>query len=375
MANNSEEYARTLEQGIAALRQGDSIEAQALLQRAVDLGLDNAQVAEALAMLGRAHGTAGQYERAEEALHEALRRSMGLPGVHARAKIQLGIVRYQTGQVDAARYFLEEAEQELKRQGDQQNRSIALGNLGMILVMRGEYQQAIDALRTSIELCEALNDLIGVSIQLSNLGEAYLDLGDPAGAQELVERAIRLADLLGSDSMQVNTQRNLGMDLAAQGRLAEGRAIVERALQLATTYHQADAARQCQASLAEVQYLQGEYEAALATAEALQEASGESSVRRAQARLIIGRCQAARRQPQRALLTLEAGLVDAQVSTSKMLVLRLHAALAQIGTHPAIAQVHRRIGAQLATQIATSLEDQDLRTKFERSALYRLLKS
>ncbi len=367
----SETYQEALQRGVDSLRQGDSADSLAYFQRAVDLALDNAQAADALAFLGRAYGVIGEYEHAEEALHESLRRATGSPAAMARVKMQIGVVRWLAGQLDAARYFLEEAEQELKRQGDQRNRAIALGNLGMILLTTGEYQPAIEALQGAIEACEALNDLVGVSIQYSNLGEAYFDLGDPARAQEFHERALRVADQLGSESLKDDTLRNLGMALAAQGRLADGRMMIERSLAIAESYHQQNQVLQCLASLAEVQLMAGEVDTALATAQSLQAASAAIPVYRAQARLLIGRCQLARREPQRALLTLESGLVDAQVSASKMLVLRLHAALAQAGSHPAIAQVHRRIAAELATQIAGSLKDAALRDKFERSELYK----
>jgi tetratricopeptide (TPR) repeat protein len=371
VALNSEQYQRTYDQGLTALRQGDISEAISHFRLAAAYAMDDAQAADALSMLGRAYSTQGEHLQAEEPLREALRRATGSPGALARAKMAMGIVRWQTGQLDAAKYFLQEAEQELNRHGDVRSRSSALGNLGVVLLARGEYQEAIVAMRTSIELCEALNDLVGVSIQCSNLGEAYLELGDAPSAQPLHERAIRLAELLGSESMQADALRNLGMDLALQNQPAEGLAMIEHALEIARNTHQQDIVLQCQASLADVLLHTGELEAARTIALELQSTSVNVPMRQAQARLILGQVQLARRESQRALLTLESGLVDAQVSASKMLVLRLHAALSQVGFHPAIAQVHRRIAADLLRQIAASLEDPELRARFTASELYR----
>ncbi len=374
MATSSEdnrEYEQALDRGYTALREGDSAEAITLFQRAADLGQNDAQIADALALLGRAYGTVGQFDRAEDMLQNALRRAANDPGSLARVKMQMGIVRYQTGQYDAATYFLEEAEQEFERLDARRDRCIALGNIGTVRLTRGDYQQAIDALRTAVDLSEPLGDLTAVTVHLSNMGETYFELGDPAGAQELHERAIRLSELLGSESLQADQLRNLGMDIAAQGRVDEGRALVERSMTLAQNSHQEDTVRQCQVSLAEVQLMMGEYDAAQSLAQRLLSAVGDSPVYRAQAQLIIGRCQLARHQPQRAQLTLESALVDAQVTAHKLLVLRLHAALAQVDTHPAVAAIHRRIAAETASQIAASLTDGDLREKFMQSALYK----
>jgi tetratricopeptide (TPR) repeat protein len=364
------DYQRALELGATALRQGDSREALDHFQRAVELAGDEAQATDALAMLGRTYGTIGWHGQAEAALNEALRRG-GSPGALARAKMQMGIIRWQAGQLDTARYYLQEAEQELQQQGDTRSRATALGNLGMILVTRGEYQPALDALQASLALCEATGDRVGMSIQSSNLGEAYLDLGDPARARALHERAIALAEELGSESMQADALRNLGADLAALGRVEEGIAAVTRALAIARATHQQDIALQCQASLAELELQRGALGTAEQLALELQQQAAGIAVRRAHARLIVGRIQLARGEPQRALLTLESGLVDAQTSAGKMLVLRLHAALAQASSHPAVAGVHRRIAAELADQIRASLLDESLRAHFVRSALYR----
>ncbi len=360
-----------LQAGITAVREGDTHEALALLQQAQSLAADDSQWAEASCMIGRCYGTLGRYAEAEIVLRDALQRAAGSPGILALGKMQMGVVRWQAAQLDEAKAYLEDAEQSFKRLGDTRSRATALGNLGIVFHALGEYQQAINAERVSLELSESLNNLASVAIQSSNLGECHRDLGDPMRAQDLHQRAITLAELLHAEGLQADSWRNLGMDLAEQGELDAGLEAIERALALSETYHHLDIYLQSLSSLAGLRLQRGEIEQARALAEELLQRSSDVPNRRAEARLVIGRCQLAAGRDSEAVATLEQGLVDAQRSAGKMLVLRLHAALGGIASMSGIADVHRGIARESAQQIAGSLTDKALRDCFLASPLIR----
>lgn len=365
---------RTLIQaGTTAVRQGDIHEALGLFQQAAALAGDDGQAAEAGCMIGRCYGHLGQYGEAETALRNALQLAAPFPAVFAQAKVQMGVVRWQAGQLDEARIYLEEAESAFKRLGDTRNQANALGNLGMVLHSLGRYQLAIDAMRRALELCESLNNLALVAIQCGNLGECYRDLGDAARAQDLHQRAITLAELLGSEGLQADAWHNLGMDLAALGELDAAVEAIERSMAIAQTYHHLDNYVQSLGALAQVRLQRGEYDEARRLATQLIETAADVALRRAIGQLVIGRCQIACGDAAQGIATLDQGLLDAQQSFSQMLVLRFHAALAGAVTHPGLTEIHRAIARDAARAIADDLTDKSLREVFLASPLVRPL--
>ncbi len=372
-ADRQREYQSAMQQGYRARDEGDVAQALEFFQQAVTLASNDEEKADALGMVGRCYGTMGDFGAAETTLTEAMRLAANRPAALARARLQLGTVRWQQGQLDAAKQFLSQAAAELRRLGgDQTTRLRALGNLGLVLHARGEYQEAIATLKTALEVAESMGNWFSVTIQLNNMGEAYQDLGDLHKARELHERALNVAreHALG-EGAQIDILRNLGMDLLGLGEVERGLQVIQQSLDMARTYHRLEIELQCLASLGEAHLACGKCDEAEQVARHLLEVSAGVPNRLASARLILGRCWLARGDAQQALTVLEAGLMDAQASYSKMMILRLHAALSQVATHPAIAGVHRRIAAELIQQIAESLDDKALRTIFLQSPLAR----
>jgi tetratricopeptide (TPR) repeat protein len=193
-----------------------------------------------------------------------------------------------------------------------------LGNLAIVLLLMGDYQRTIDAFGELITLGESFNDLFGVSIGASNLGECYIDLGALDHAEAMCRRALDLAQQINAPPLKPDPLRNLA-------RIQLERSDFDGAL---------DLARQALA-------LTDEYQ--------------RENLRR------------------QALVTLEQSLLDAQASFYTILILRYHAALAQVVDHPAIAQVHRRIAVELTEQLADSLTDKTLQQTFRNSSLVRLV--
>ncbi len=367
-----ESYQSTMERGKQVRDEGNVANALQIFERAASLASNDGEKAEALCMMGRCHGAMGDFGSAEIALNDALRLAAKTPLILARVKLQVGTVRSLQGQLDSAKQFLSQAANELKQHGDQSMRQRALGNLGLVLLGRGEYQEAISAYKSALEVAESLNDWFLVGIDLDNMGECYQDLGDLETARQLHERALSVAREHDTGPYaQIDATRNLGVDLLRLGELDQAMDAINQALDMARTYNQKDLVLQSMISLGELYLAQGKCDKAEALAQKLVEESAGVPMRLAATRLLLGQCLLARNDSMRAMALLEAGVIDAQASYSKIWILRLHAALSQIVSHPAIADVHRRIAAELVQQIADSLHDKALRLKFEQSPLAR----
>jgi len=374
ITNHSKDYQAILGQGRQARETGNVAQALELFKRAAELAADAGERADALSLVGRCYGTMGDFSAAHDALNEALQLAAGLPSVSGRVKLQAGTVHSLQGQLDSAKQFLLQSVSELRQQGDQAMRLRALGNLGLVLLTRGEYQRAISTYKDAIELGETLKYWYDLAFDYNNLGECYQDLGDLAQAQETHERAIAMTreHELG-EYPKIDALRNLGVDLLRMGQVDNALQAIEQALQMARALHQNDLELQGLISLGEVYMAQNEYDKAEEIAKQLIEASAGVPVRLAGARWILGLCYLARGEALQAVKILEAGLINAQASYSKIWILRLHAALGQVAALQAIADVHRRIAAELVQQIADSLNDKALCNTFLHSPLAQLV--
>jgi tetratricopeptide (TPR) repeat protein len=371
---NPTTFRETLDAGARLMREGSITEAYARFEHAVELAASPAERAEALSRLGRARATLGDFAGADQALRDALKLAEGQPPALARARLEMGTVRWMQGELKTARGFLEDAHNDFKRLGLVRDRAQALGNLAVVLLLMGEYQRTIDAFRELITLDESLNDLSGVGISASNLGECYFDLGALDRAEEMFHRAINLAELINAQPVKADPLRNLARIQVERGDLNGALELVQESLALTETYQRVHLRRQALVTLGEVRLARGELAEARQAAEALL-AGNSGNTDRAQAHLLLGRCALAAGDATAALLTLEQGLLDAQASFYTMLILRYHAALGQIVEHAAIAHVHRRIALELAEQLADSLTDKSLQQTFLSSPLVRSVMS
>jgi tetratricopeptide (TPR) repeat protein len=364
-------FQAALEAGRVAIRTGDTREALEHFEQACALAGSAAETAESQAMLGYAYAELGEYRQAEDLLHGALQCAAGLPDVLARVRQRAGLVAWLRGEMKVAREFLRQAEADFRRLGMVHEHSQTLNNLGLVLYDMGEYQHAIDVYEQALEICTNLNVLTDVITICGNLGECYYDLGQLERARALFERGLALAEQIERPAMGIDRLRNLGRVQAQTGDLDQALATIERAATLAETYHRRDVYLQARCSLAEVWLLRGEAARAEAIARELLPQLVEETTRRAEVQLILGQCGLARGDSALALAVLQAGLLDAQRSFSAILILRYHAMLSQMVDHPAIAQVHRRIAAELAQQIADALHDKTFRESFRQLPLIR----
>jgi tetratricopeptide (TPR) repeat protein len=366
------DYRQLYDAGERALRVGSGEEARGLFEQATAAAANDAEAAEALCQLGRALATLGRHAEADAALAQALERAGDSQPALARARLQLGVVRWMRGDLKAAREYLEQAVADCRRLGLVRDHAAALGNLGSVLFTVGEYRGAMDAFRQCITLHESLSDLARVAINCNNLGECYLELGAYGQAREHFQRCLNLAGLLDSPALAIDATRNLGRVQALDGELDLAPQTIGESIALAERYLREYLRTQALATLAEVRRQRGELDAAEAIGQELV-ASGDAAAQRAEALLVLGRCALARGDGQQALALLEQGLLEAEASFRKIVILHFHAALAGIVDQPAIAQVHQRIALELVEQIGDSLDDRDLQQSFRASPLVAAL--
>src|SRR5262245_10425718 len=99
-----------IESGSTIVREGEPERALEIFQQAAALATDQGQTAEAECMIARCYGALGRHTEAEHTIQQALQRANEFPSVLARAKMQMGILRWLQGQTDSAKGFLQEAQ-------------------------------------------------------------------------------------------------------------------------------------------------------------------------------------------------------------------------------------------------------------------------
>jgi protein O-mannosyl-transferase len=207
--------------------------------------------------------------------------------------VNLGLLLIRRGQLDEAERHLERA---LAVEGGRHAGALHL--LGDLRARRGEWQRAIASYQAALEVAPDSYDT------LNNLGRAYQQTGEFERARASYERALRAAP---EDPGVLN---NLGVLATKRGRLEEAEGWYERALARAPASERA----RILYNLAEVQLKLGAYPQAMATYAAL----ARNRPRDPQAHLALGRAQLrmgqideARRSFER-VLELAPGNVDAR---------------------------------------------------------------
>ncbi len=76
-------------------------------------------------------------------------------------------------------------------------RERALGVLGGVAWVRGDYETAIRLYQQALDIRVAIDDTWGIGISLSNIGSAYGMLGEHAQALDYFQRALAVNRTIG----------------------------------------------------------------------------------------------------------------------------------------------------------------------------------
>ena len=151
-----------------------------------------------LTSVGFGLNEAGAYQRAHDALEEAiaLGTRMALDNAVATAQAQLGRAQSRLGRYDEARLTLPKAIEALVEQKNRRLEGVARSYLAWSLCEAGERQKAEREARTAVEVLSDLPPLLAGASAL--LARTLLKLGRSQDAAEHAQRASALLERLGS---------------------------------------------------------------------------------------------------------------------------------------------------------------------------------
>ncbi|TFG27739.1 MAG: tetratricopeptide repeat protein [Promethearchaeota archaeon] len=117
-------------------------------------------------------------------------------------------------------YFLKEIDATIRcseigknladKMGDEAIKSHFQNFLGMINLIRGNYDQALEQYYDSLRIDEQFDNLAGKTTDLSNIGSAYITLGRYEDALERFEEALRICEQIGDFEGKAADLNNIG---------------------------------------------------------------------------------------------------------------------------------------------------------------------
>ena len=127
----------------------------------------------------------------------------------------------------------------------------ALNNLGLHLVMLGDWTKAENAYRRALEFATAANHVHVAGI-LDSLGELKILRGELVEAQELLEQSVKLAEERKKEWYVIQSLRNLARSLLLQGKLAEAKSRAQETIAICRRINERQISNMASLVLAEV---------------------------------------------------------------------------------------------------------------------------
>ena len=145
----------------------------------------------------------------------------------------------------------------------------AYNNLGINLMLRGDWERAEEIIKRALELAIEVNHAHVAGI-LDSLGELKLLRGELAEAQNLLEQGVKFAEEQKKEWYAIQAMRNLARCLLAQGKINEAKEKARQTLEICHTIGESQISNMARLVLAEVHLEQGDFadcESELATIE------------------------------------------------------------------------------------------------------------
>lgn len=347
----------------------------------------SAQTIEVLTWMADQHSHLGHYQKALGIYEEALRLldSQNYSGSRGRVLKGKGVMLFYLGRLKEALDNFQKALALFRRAGNETENRRTQNWIGMVYFQQGKPDKAIAAFQTSLALSRQASNEYETLIVLNNLGESYQILYDMEKALTYHQEALALAEgVLGTwrkadDPQQAmplqererflfartDLCRNMGVNLRHLGQVEEGIDYLKRALRYSREINQLDVRLQTLYALGQAELQRGERETAAKYAQQLKESAEKSEARNhlARALYLLGRCRQQDDQKTAEQLWQQA-IFLAHETGQRILLWHIHMALAQTVTDPNLAQVHKRIAAEIIYKIAAPIEDDAVRQKF-----------
>lgn len=260
--------------GRAAWRQGRFEAAIAAFEAARGVALQHG--ADALRAqtengIGAVHYARGEYGQARAAYDVALAFTAD-PVMRAKIQLNLGVIANIEGDLETARAMYARSRSVFREAGDTAFEALALYNLGMLHADQREWDEADEAYRLTLDVCEARGDrqmLANVLVNRSEVSSGrgrydeavatcdraltiYVELGDevgrgealrwkghalrllgmPVAAERVLVEAIRSAQRTQVLLLEAEASREIGEITTARGDAVAARSWLSRALEL-----------------------------------------------------------------------------------------------------------------------------------------------
>ena len=148
----------------------------------------------------------------------------------ANALGDLGDVRRLTGDYPAAVQVLEQALDIYRDLGNQLGQANVLSDLADVRQLTGDYPAAAQEGEAALGIYRSLGDQLGQANALSDLGTVRLMTGDYPAAAQAGEAALGIYRSIGDQLGQANALRHLGVVLRATGDYLAAAQVLEQAL-------------------------------------------------------------------------------------------------------------------------------------------------
>jgi CHAT domain-containing protein/uncharacterized protein HemY len=208
----------------------DDNQALALRQQ----GVDPEAVAMSFAHLSNVYYALGRYDVALFYSRRALAigEQTGSKSLIAAQLLQVGSEMNALGQDKKATDFLTRAIDLFEQVGDDDNRAIAVYDLGFILYDEHDYAGAIKLFQSAAPIAEQRKDYAWAAQILSSTAMAEDSLGQPAAALDLFLQAHALYQKVGNDQDLARSYNNLGGTYKSLGKYDEAADALTKSLDL-----------------------------------------------------------------------------------------------------------------------------------------------
>jgi len=194
---------------------------------------DELAVATARRLLGELHERRGDHTGARTWLEEAVRTARRLGAAEELVKALLalgGNVLWHLGLYAEATAMLNEALAVAGELGDEPAQARSLHGLANVALYRGQRDEAETLFLRSLEVRRAANDELGVANALNNLAIIAANSGRNAEAEDLLRDSLAIRRRLGDVAGTAVALNNLGYMAAERGDLAQAERLYEQSL-------------------------------------------------------------------------------------------------------------------------------------------------
>lgn len=322
---------------------------------------------DALVHIGTQYDYMGQNRRGLKAHRDALQlaEELDFTSGRARALLGMGIALYHLGHTEEAVERLRQSLPLLQQVHDSAQQLGAWNALGVTYQLLGRPDKTIVAYKAALEISRYMSDR-HTAIILNNLGECYQNLFYMEQARIHHQEALALAQKIGLRSVEADIRRNLGVDLVALGQVEAGIDELNESLLISEEVQDSGTKMQVLYSLALAEIANGYDKTVMAHIQQLKTLAEQSRTRVYVARAYhaLGLYYRQQDNVSKAEELWQEALFLAHETGERMLLWKIHAALAQAVQNPSMAAVHNHIAAEVIQQIADPIEDEALRQKF-----------